>query len=175
MLLCAISTTCVPGLVFVFLIFLGFFFLEVLNIVVHSKDDSLWCLRKFTALQKMLHGPRKSPHAIFMSVLFPVFYSLGRRNASRIFQIQLCVFGKGNQVLLKLMACRLWYSYSGLIGNKMFFLLSAIKTLARKTMHWSTVILHCQFSQLLMRWVLRVISCSLVTTVLLWYPLLHCQ
>lgn len=167
--LCAWISVC-------FFNFLGiFFFLEVLNIVVHSKDDSLWCLRKFTALQKMLHGPRKSPHAIFMSVLFPVFYSLGRRNASRIFQIQLCVFGKGNQVLLKLMACRLWYSYSGLIGNKMFFLLSAIKTLARKTMHWSTVILHCQFSQLLMRWVLRVISCSLVTTVLLWYPLLHCQ
>lgn len=114
----------------------------------------------------MLCRPHISHHTSFMSIFSPVFYYLGRRNASRIFQMQLCVFGKGNQVLLKIMICRLWCSYSGLIGNKMFFLLSAIKILARKTMHWSTVILHCQFSQLLMRWVLRVITCSLVTALL---------
>lgn len=158
-----ISTSCAWLRVWVWVfLFSGVFFL---NCGVHSRDDLVWCLKKLSALPKMLCRPHKSHHTSFMSVFFPVFYYLGGRNASRIFQIQLCVFGKGNQVLLKIMICRLWYSYSGLIGNKIFFLLSAIKILARKTMHWSTVILHCQFSQLLMRWVLRVITCSLVTTV----------
>lgn len=125
-----------------------------------------------SALLKMLCRPHKSHHTSFMSIFFPVFYYLGRRNVSRIFQIQLCVFGKGNQALLKIVICRLWYSCSGLIGNKMFFLLSAIKILDRKPMHWSTVILHCQFSQLLMRWVLRVVTWSLVTTVLSLAPII---
>lgn len=77
--------------------------------------------------------PHKSHHTSFMSIFFPVFYYLGRRNSSRIFQIQLCVFGKGNQVLLKIMICRLWYSYSGLTGNKMWvFFSQCYKDLGQK-------------------------------------------
>lgn len=128
----------VQGLSFVFSCFLNFFFFlkcYKTDCITQSRDDSICCLRKCSALLKMLRRPHQSHCASFMSLFFPVFYYLGRRNASRIFQMQLCVFGKGNQILLKIMICRLWCSYSGLIGNKMFFLLSAIKILARKTMH----------------------------------------
>lgn len=166
------SEACVPGLEFVILfvcfhvVYLFVFLLEVLNIVVYtvrmiqSVLGSLLCCGKWSMDQVNLL-------TWFLSLCFVscFFSSLGRRNASRVFQMQLCVFGKGNQVLLRIMICRLWYSYSGMIRNKMFFLLSAIKILARKPVHWSTVNLHCQFSQLLMRWVLRLITCSLMTIV----------
>lgn len=163
--MCAWFRVCYLVCLFSCCLFVCFLIGSTKHCGIHSKDDSV-CFRKLTVLWKMIYGPGKSPHMIFVFMFcFLFFSSLGRRNASRVFQMQLCVFGKGNQVLLRIMICGLWYSYSGMIRNKMFFLLSAIKILARKPVHWSTVNLHCQFSQLLMRWVLRLITCSLMTTV----------
>lgn len=127
---CSTSATYMPGLEFVFLFVCLFVFMLFICLFSYWKCQTLWCTQWgwFIVLGSLLCCGKWYMDQVNLLTwclslcLVSCFFSpLGRRNASRIFQMQLCVFGKGNQVLLRIMISRLRYSYSGMIGNKMFF------------------------------------------------------